>query len=57
MSYLEDLKLSFYSIPVEVDGLGLWMFHGTFNNISLISWWLILLVAEVHCGDRHGLYK
>jgi hypothetical protein len=27
-------------------GLGLWGFNPTFNNISVISWWSVLLVQE-----------
>ena len=27
-------------------GLGLWGFNTAFNNISVISWWSVLLVEE-----------
>jgi hypothetical protein len=27
-------------------GLGLWCFKTTFNNVSAISWWSVLLVEE-----------
>jgi hypothetical protein len=34
-------------------GLGL-VFNATFNNISVISWWLVLLVEEtVVPGENH----
>jgi len=27
-------------------GLGLWVFNATFNNITVVSWWSVLLVEE-----------
>jgi hypothetical protein len=34
--------------------LGLMVFNATFNNISVISWWLILLEEETGVpGENH----
>jgi hypothetical protein len=52
-------------------GLGVMLFNTTFNNISAISWWSVLLVKETHLTwvgfeltplvvigtDRIGSYK
>ena len=35
-------------------GLVLWCFYATFNNISVISWWSVLLVEETRVpGENH----
>jgi hypothetical protein len=35
-------------------GLGLMVFNATFNNISAISWWSVLLVEETgQSGENH----
>jgi hypothetical protein len=35
-------------------GLGLWCYNATFNNISVISWWSVLLVEETGVpGENH----
>ena len=31
---------------LQIESLGLWGFNATFNNISVMSWWLVLLVEE-----------
>ena len=42
--------------PVYIDGLGWFMvFNATFNNISVILWWSVLLMEEtVVPGENHG---
>ena len=30
----------------ELMGYGVWVFDATFNNISINSWWSVLLVEE-----------
>ena len=35
-------------------GLGVTVFYATFNNISAISWWSVLLVEETGApGENH----
>jgi hypothetical protein len=35
-------------------GLGLLVFNATFNNISVITWWSVLLVEETRVsGENH----
>jgi hypothetical protein len=37
-------------------GFGFMVFNATFNNISVISWWLVLLVDETGVpGENHRL--
>jgi hypothetical protein len=41
-------------VVVEHHLLGLWCFNANFNNISVISWWSVLLVEEtVVPGEIH----
>jgi hypothetical protein len=38
-------------------GVGFMVFNATFNNISVISWWLVLLVEETGvAGDKSLTY-
>jgi len=31
------------------------VFNATFNNVSVISWWLVLLMEEIGVpGENHG---
>jgi hypothetical protein len=37
-----------------MDGIGFMVFNATFNNISLISWWSVLLVEETEVpGEKN----
>ena len=50
--------LAFSHLQMSVVGLlvGFMVFNATFNNISVISWQLILLVKENgRSGENHGL--
>jgi hypothetical protein len=36
----------------------LWVFNATFNNITVISWWLVLLMEETRVpGENHEFTK
>ena len=38
-----------------VYGVRVMVFNATFNNISVISWWLVLSVEETGVpGEKHG---
>jgi len=36
-----------------LNGLGIMVFSTTFNNISVILWWLVLLVEETRRNHWH----
>ena len=36
---------------LSLKGFGVMVFNATFNNISVISWWSVLLVEET--GENH----
>jgi hypothetical protein len=46
LQFTGRIVTGFYQMhPVDI-GLGFMMFNTTFNNISVISWWSVLMVKE-----------
>jgi hypothetical protein len=41
--------------PVQEEGFRSMMFNATFNNISVISWWSVLLLEETGVTCRKSL--
>jgi hypothetical protein len=39
----------FWGLPIITNGMGkgVMVFNATFNNISVISWWSVLLVEDI----------
>jgi len=37
---------------LKLDGLWVMVFNATFNNISVISWWSVLLVEETEYPEK-----
>ena len=41
-------------VPEMGVGVGVMVFNATFNNLSVISWWLVLIVEEIRVpGENH----
>jgi hypothetical protein len=50
----EKLMLSNTEISLSQSARGIMVFNATFNNISVISWWSVLLVEETGmAGENH----
>jgi hypothetical protein len=51
---LIDVSAKLSTSNVNLRGLGVLVFNATFNNISVISWWSVLLVEETRVsGENH----
>ena len=46
-----SFSVKFGSCLKSFDGFRFMVFNATFNNISVISWWSVLLVEET--GENH----
>ena len=54
LTFLNTDKNQIYSHVVNVMFVCLLVFNATFNNISAISWWSVLLVEETGgTGENH----
>lgn len=49
---------SLIKVTWHLMGDALWLFNATFNNITVISWWLVLLIEETRMsGENHETTK